>query len=43
MIKKTTLILIIFFMFTACGKKGDPEYQVLKKKPDLKNFYFKKV
>lgn len=26
MIKKISLLIILFVMLSACGKKGDPEY-----------------
>ena len=32
MIKNITLALILSLLIISCGKKGDPEYQVLKKK-----------
>mgnify|MGYP001383214760 CR=1 FL=1 len=26
MIKKITLVILLFFVFISCGKKGDPQY-----------------
>ena len=26
MIKKITLVILLFFLFISCGKKGDPQY-----------------
>ena len=32
MIKKITIALIICYLMTSCGKKGDPEYKDSQKK-----------
>ena len=31
MIKKFTIIILLFCAVISCGKKGDPEYKVLNK------------
>ena len=36
MIKKITLIILLFCAIISCGKKGDPEYMDLEKKAELK-------
>ena len=36
MIKKITLILLLFCAVISCGKKGDPEYMDPEKKAELK-------
>tara|TARA_B100000073_G_C23297020_1_gene396970 strand:+ start:54 stop:185 length:132 start_codon:yes stop_codon:yes gene_type:complete len=38
MIKKISLILILFCLIISCGKKGDPEYQDPQKKTKIENF-----
>ena len=32
MIKKITLVILLFFLFISCGKKGDPQYTDPNKK-----------
>jgi len=34
MIKKISLIFLIFCLLASCGKKGDPEYRNLKQKAE---------
>ena len=36
MIKKFTLILLLFCVIISCGKKGDPEYVDPNKKVEIK-------
>ena len=36
MIKKITLIILLFCAIVSCGKKGDPEYIDPEKKAELK-------
>ena len=36
MIKKITLIILLFCAVISCGKKGDPEYIDPEKKAELK-------
>ena len=36
MIKKITLIILLFCALISCGKKGDPEYIDPEKKAELK-------
>jgi predicted small lipoprotein YifL len=36
MIKKITIILLLFCAVISCGKKGDPEYMDPEKKAELK-------
>ena len=36
MIKKITLIILLFCAIISCGKKGDPEYIDPEKKAELK-------
>ena len=36
MIKKTTLIILLFCAVISCGKKGDPKYMDPEKKAELK-------
>jgi len=36
MIKKITLIILLFFAVISCGKKGDPKYTDPEKKAELK-------
>ena len=36
MIKKITLIILLFCAVISCGKKGDPEYMNTEKKAELK-------
>jgi predicted small lipoprotein YifL len=36
MIKKITLIILLFCAVISCGKKGDPEYMDPEKKAELK-------
>ena len=36
MIKKTTLIILIFCAVISCGKKGDPKYIDPEKKAEIK-------
>ncbi len=36
MIKKITLIILLFCIIISCGKKGDPKYMEPKKKAELK-------
>ena len=36
MIKKITLIILLFCAVISCGKKGDPEYTDPEKKAELK-------
>ena len=36
MIKKITLIIMLFCVIISCGKKGDPEYMDHEKKAELK-------
>ena len=38
MIKKITLALILCCIIVSCGKKGDPEYDDLKKKAKMQTF-----
>ena len=39
MIKKILILLSILFIFTSCGKKGDPEYKESEKKILFKNVF----
>tara|TARA_Y100000768_G_scaffold337584_1_gene279813 strand:+ start:264 stop:395 length:132 start_codon:yes stop_codon:yes gene_type:complete len=43
MIKKISLALILFCMLISCGKKGDPEYEDLKKKAKTQSFLINKI
>tara|TARA_B100000886_G_scaffold271497_1_gene195456 strand:- start:428 stop:559 length:132 start_codon:yes stop_codon:yes gene_type:complete len=43
MIKKITLTLIVCFFLISCGKKGDPEYKVLKEKKLFKDVFTIKI
>ena len=36
MIKKITLIILLFCAIISCGKKGDPKYMDPEKKAELK-------
>ena len=36
MIKKFTLIILLFFVIISCGKKGDPQYKDPDKKAEIK-------
>ena len=36
MIKKITLIIMLFCVIISCGKKGDPKYMDTEKKAELK-------
>ena len=36
MIKKITLIILLFFVVISCGKKGDPKYVDPDKKAEIK-------
>ena len=36
MIKKISLILLLFFVVISCGKKGDPKYVDPDKKTEIK-------
>jgi predicted small lipoprotein YifL len=36
MIKKFTLIILLFFVIISCGKKGDPKYVDPDKKAEIK-------
>ena len=36
MIKKITLIILLFFVVISCGKKGDPKYVDPNKKAEIK-------
>ena len=36
MIKKITLIILLFCALISCGKKGDPKYMDPEKKAELK-------
>tara|TARA_Y100001970_G_scaffold119772_1_gene148541 strand:- start:1735 stop:1866 length:132 start_codon:yes stop_codon:yes gene_type:complete len=35
MIKKISLIILLFFVVISCGKKGDPEYMDPKNKAEI--------
>jgi len=43
MIKKISLIMIIFFLVVSCGKKGDPTYKESKKNLLIKAILINKV
>ena len=43
MIKKITLIILLFCAVISCGKKGDPEYMDPEKKVELKNILINSV
>ena len=43
MIKKVTLVLILFCMLFSCGKKGDPEYKNLKKEVRIESLIINKT
>ena len=43
MIKKISLIMIIFFLVVSCGKKGDPTYKESKKSLLIKTVLINKV
>ena len=36
MIKKFTIIILLFYAVVSCGKKGDPKYLDPEKKAELK-------
>ena len=36
MIKKITLIILVFYAVISCGKKGDPKYVDPNKKAEIK-------
>ena len=36
MIKKITLMIMLFCVIISCGKKGDPKYMDTEKKAELK-------
>ena len=38
MIKKFTIIILLFFAVISCGKKGDPKYIDPDKKAEIKEF-----
>ena len=38
MIKKFTIIILLFCTVISCGKKGDPEYVDPDKKVEIKKF-----
>ncbi len=43
MIKKITLIILLFCAIISCGKKGDPKYLDPNKKTEIKTFLSKIV
>tara|TARA_Y100000996_G_C22267579_1_gene538617 strand:+ start:48 stop:179 length:132 start_codon:yes stop_codon:yes gene_type:complete len=43
MIKKISLILILFLCVVYCGKKGDPEYKNSSKKEKIQKILVKKT
>ena len=43
MIKKIALTIIFCFLIISCGKKGDPEYKVSKKKSEMQSIIVNKV
>ena len=38
MIKKITIIILLFYAVISCGKKGDPKYVDPNKKAEIKKF-----
>ena len=43
MIKKISLVLILFLCLVSCGKKGDPEYKNSSKKEKIQKILMKKT
>ena len=37
MIKKITLLFLLFYIMVSCGKKGDPKYENPEKKAGIHN------
>ena len=43
MIKKISLILVLFCVVVSCGKKADPEYKGSKKKTEIEKMFIEIV
>ena len=43
MIKKISLVIILFLVVVSCGKKGDPEYKNSNKKGHIQKILAKKT
>ena len=43
MIRKITLIFLLYCLLASCGKKGDPEYKEPEKKTEFKTILINKV
>ena len=43
MIKKFTIIILLFCAVISCGKKGDPKYKDSKKNNEIQNIFVYKV
>ena len=43
MIKKISLVLILFLVMVSCGKKGDPEYKDLSERWKIQTILIKKA
>tara|TARA_Y100000741_G_C18132585_1_gene509717 strand:- start:693 stop:824 length:132 start_codon:yes stop_codon:yes gene_type:complete len=43
MIKKITIVLLLYCVVISCGKKGDPEYKVSEKKTIIQENFINKI
>ena len=43
MIKKITLVILLFCMIISCGKKGDPQYTDSDKKVEIYKIFMSQV
>ena len=43
MIKKISLVLLLFFIIISCGKKGNPKYKDLKRETKIQSIIVNKV